>query len=351
MWATLALALALGFARPQSASMISRLRDAYASSHPAEHQEHRAHSEGRRAEQEVADQLRANQAAFSESRVWQSVRVPNQGGGRREIDLVLLGPRGLHVVEIKRWGGAVEVGPDGCWTQRRRDGSLVHHGQVLETLQHKVDATLHHLRACGCELPPAASHGKVLLTGGIALPAALAAHPNVASSSDVGEYLRAFEESPLSNLARGYLPAALSGRQLGAQKLRQAAAIIDELGSWDVLTLHGGRVVTGDAHRLLPLDGSHERVPDLDTLRRQASELSFGHRRSLAVGAVGAVLGYGPSVRLTAVLRAGAPPLEPSTLPVGAWLEFRPAGGQSKHRFAINEVEHLVLSKAASRHH
>eukprot|EP00966_Prymnesium_polylepis_P223115 5161496-Prymnesium_polylepis.1 len=243
-------------------------------------------------------------------RVWQGLRVP-AGRGRREIDHVILNPHGLHVLEVKHWSGSVSLQPDGGWVQTRLNGSTVNHGDVLATHDAKVSALLAYLRGQGVELPAAAVHRRVLLTNeSCTLPPELAA-AGVLGCAGVSSYLRTFGESVLTNLAGRLLPTSLTGRKVDAVLVRsrgsrwrreregeereddgrrvrerarfserecvcastcawrgraggdgtdagaravfvaqmgRAAAALDALGTWDALTLNGGRTLHGDAH-------------------------------------------------------------------------------------------------------
>ena len=318
--------------------MLGRLRAASLAANPAEHRANEADTAGRDAEQSITHGINAGRAFFGESRVWHAVRVPAESGGRREIDILVLNPLGLHVIEVKRWGGTVSVGRGGEWTQHRHNGAQVRHGQVLAALHEKRDALLHYLR--GCDGLSRNIHVKLLFTGGVELPAEVTALAEVARCGEVDEYLRTLAEGAFTNLARHILPSMLSGRRLSAAELQSAAVALDELGTWDVLTLTGGRVVTGDAQRL-------STGPTLGPqLRAQASELRFSHRRSLIAGGVSAVMGYEPQVNITPVPRASGERLsQPAVgVPIDSTLEFREAGDRKLTSFVVNEVEGLVLS-------
>ena len=129
-------------------TVLSRLRSVSEARSPKEHVELKADHEGRKAEDDVTGSLQSSRAALGELRVWHSLRVPTTtcgGSGRREIDVVLLNERGLHLLEVKHWSGSVRVSSSSEWLQTRRDGSVVRHGNVLATLQvssSKLRATL-----------------------------------------------------------------------------------------------------------------------------------------------------------------------------------------------------------------
>ena len=294
--------------------MWGRIQDAREAGNPTVHQEHGAEQSGRRAESSVTQQLASSRALFGDLRVWHSLRVP-LGRGRREIDHVVLDAAGLHVLEIKHWSGSVSL-EGGEWVQTRANGSTVRHGDVLATHEAKVRALLEFLRTKGLELPAAAVHQRILLTSPNCTPSAEVSRlDGVLSCDGVVTYLGTFEQSILSNVASRVLPRSLGGRRLNATQVRRAltrrvlrrrawprqpsrlpcpppphassrrtprplrtqtqAAIeaLDSLGTWDRLTLNGGRVINGDA-RGFSCGGKPHVVYELPRLRQVASQMT-----------------------------------------------------------------------------
>ena len=97
---------------------------------------------------------------------------------------------------------------------------------------------------------------------------------------------------------------ALAPRPLHAQ-MQAAIEALDGLGTWDRLTLNGGRVINGDA-RGFSCGGKPHVVYELPRLRQVVSEIVFEHRRSITVGSLLAVLGHEPATTLRPTLRSGA---------------------------------------------
>jgi len=326
--------------------MWNRLQSAREAGNPVTYTEDNAARSGREAEDQVSAQLASSRAFFGELRVWHALRVP-AGAGRREIDHVVLNSGGLHILEVKRWSGTVSVDANGDWVQVRPHGAPVRHGDVRAKHDAKVTALLDYLRAKGVSLPPSAVHQRVLLTGrSCAISPEIGRMGCVLCCEGVSAYLSSFEQSALSNLAARVLPSTLTGRKLDPAQMATLCVALDGLGTWDSLTLNGGRVISGDA-RGFSCGGKPHVAYELPSLRRIVSEIIFEHRRSITVGSVLAVLGHEPATTLRPTLRTGAaraslPP--PAPISIQAELTFQPAGQPRAENFRVNDIEKLVLS-------
>ena len=82
-------------------------------------------------------------------RVFASVRIPDPAdGGRREIDLVIVGGNALLVVEQKHWAGRFEINDDDEFVQYRNNGTEHNHSTVAERIARKARILneIHHNR-------------------------------------------------------------------------------------------------------------------------------------------------------------------------------------------------------------
>jgi hypothetical protein len=81
--------------------------------------------------------------------VFASVRIPDpDDGGRREIDLVIVGGNTLLVVEQKHWAGRFDINSDEEFVQYRNNGSVHNHSTVAERIARKARMLneIHHRR-------------------------------------------------------------------------------------------------------------------------------------------------------------------------------------------------------------
>jgi len=70
--------------------------------------------------------------------VFESVRIPDvEQGGKREIDLVIVGGNTLLVVEQKHWSGSFEINGDEEFIQHRKNGTTHNHSTVNQRIARK----------------------------------------------------------------------------------------------------------------------------------------------------------------------------------------------------------------------
>ncbi len=89
------------------------------------------------AEQRLA---RISRAAGKENgwHVFESVRIPDEEqGGKREIDLVIVGGNSLLVVEQKHWSGTFVINAEEEFIQQRKNGSSHNHSTVNQRIARK----------------------------------------------------------------------------------------------------------------------------------------------------------------------------------------------------------------------
>ena len=89
------------------------------------------------AEQRLA---RISRAAGKENgwHVFESVRIPDEEqGGKREIDLVIVGGNSLLVVEQKHWSGTFVINAEEEFIQQRKNGSSHNHSTVNQRITRK----------------------------------------------------------------------------------------------------------------------------------------------------------------------------------------------------------------------
>ena len=95
------------------------------------------HRAGELAEQRLA---KISRAAGKKNgwHVFESVRIPDvEQGGKREIDLVIVGGNTLLVVEQKHWSGSFEINADEEFIQHRKNGTTHNHSTVNQRIARK----------------------------------------------------------------------------------------------------------------------------------------------------------------------------------------------------------------------
>lgn len=208
---------------------------------------------GDRGEQDV---LRALGRVFRERpvihRCYPAIRIPRPGGerGKFEIDLLVVTPHALVGIEVKNWGGHVEAGGDGVWRQDKGRGDVREHQDPISLVAMKMAALGEWLRAKGrIEVDPSAMHSFVVSTNPSMTLGPPAFRDNRLIRLDDFEPVFASLVSPnrpglwprLRRLigldptippAIGSLPGVLEA--------------LDRLPTWDLVQLHGGKVLKGD---------------------------------------------------------------------------------------------------------
>jgi hypothetical protein len=62
--------------------------------------------------------------------IFESVRIPDPDGGRREIDMVVIGGNTMLVVEQKHWSGSFAITDEHHFVQNRNNGTQHNHDAV-----------------------------------------------------------------------------------------------------------------------------------------------------------------------------------------------------------------------------
>ena len=95
------------------------------------------HRAGELAEQRLA---KISRAAGKKNgwHIFESVRIPDaEQGGKREIDLVIVGGNTLLVVEQKHWSGSFEINAEEEFIQHRKNGTTHNHSTVNQRIARK----------------------------------------------------------------------------------------------------------------------------------------------------------------------------------------------------------------------
>jgi hypothetical protein len=209
-----------------------------------------AGDEGERAALEVADKLIRKRGRHLPCRCYPSLRVPRPGDrGKYEIDLLVASPFGLVGLEVKNWGGEVEVGRPGHWEQISSRGEHRDYDDPLALVQEKIHAVQAYLAAQGVPLPANTTTATVVLTNfRLTLGPQLSKLPGVIRLVMLEEML-----TPWVNPNAPGFWAALARKLALARTTSPVFAdfaavtnVLDRLPTWDLIGLYGGKVLKGD---------------------------------------------------------------------------------------------------------
>jgi hypothetical protein len=207
-----------------------------------------AGDEGERLALDVVQQLAGDRQAAC--RLYPSLRVPRHDApGKYEIDLLIATPPGLLGLEVKNWGGTIEEARNGHWQQVPSRGEARDHDDPLASVAAKMAAVGAYLSANGVPVSPQALASAVVLTNPrLVLGPQLVGRPHLVRLA------------ALRSLVAPMLPANREGfwsplkRLFGLEKMpvpvlaqfADVTRVLDRLPTWDLVYLHGGRVVKGD---------------------------------------------------------------------------------------------------------
>lgn len=211
---------------------------------------------------------------FKGASLFPNKRVP-AGNRRREIDLIVVTAKRIHIIEVKNWSGILHVRGD-CWIQINRNGREIEHPNLVADHQDKSFALIEYLRRQGISLDPKDQvkylSNKVIFMNlklGIQDPAIIK-HPDILLRRRLDSYLEkqrrsGFGERLLGSVIQWCLDSdsaeiVMDGYfgSLTSDKVQAICAAVHKLATWDSLQYYGSRVETGDLIRA-SIDG--ETVP------------------------------------------------------------------------------------------
>lgn len=209
-------------------------------------------------------------------------RVPrdpaNPMVGRFEIDLVVVTPRRIAIVEVKHWSGTLRLDAD-RWVYQRRSGEEQVFKSLVAHNENKFRALQRYLRAEGVDVPDARFAQWVVFTHPrLDLDDRLAANPGVVklydlqtSGSRLGRGVSGPEFLMAKLIERCAKPSTAEALTEGLFEMltpavtARIAEAVGRLRTWDVLRLHGGRQLIGD---LLWVRVDRRRIDALSAGRR-----------------------------------------------------------------------------------
>ena len=258
---------------------------------------------GREAEQFLHTYVQSH-FKFKGANLFSNKRVP-AGYRRREIDLIVVTAKQIHIIEVKNWSGKLQL-LNGKWVQTNRGNETIEHPDLVADHQEKSAVLIDYLVREGISLDRRLqekflSNKVIFMNPKLKITTrAISDHPDVLLLHRLNSYLdqqrfHQYGERLLASLIQWCLDTesaevvveGLFGN-LTSNKVASVCAALDRLATWDALHYLGTRVETGDLIRL-SIGGttiSRDRLPP-----RSRIQLHWTRHRML--GLIKAITGLG----------------------------------------------------------
>lgn len=193
--------------------------------------------------------------------VFASVRIPDPAdGGRREIDLVIVGGNTLLIVEQKHWAGRFDINGDEEFIQYRNNGSVHNHSTVAERIARKARMLneIHHRRINQKQTDSIEVRVIVAMT-----------HQKLEWPKTPKNFKQEMvNETDFIKILESTVPGELN------EDLLQT---VEGFSTWDEIELHGGLTLKGDLIQL----GLGSDIDDWFKLRKEDLNVQTTHRRGV----------------------------------------------------------------------
>ncbi|MBF6057020.1 MULTISPECIES: nuclease-related domain-containing protein [Thiomicrorhabdus] len=190
-------------------------------------------------------------------------RVPCPEKSRRyEIDLIVLTKKQLHVIEVKNWSGSL-VEENGQWIQHKLNGQSIEHDNLTDHNSAKLQSLQDYLQKHDIHIDPSyISQKVVLINPRLKISPQIQSDPNVIPRSHLDHYLQSQKGASFSERMLHSVIESCTSSETGsilldglfkAMPRKQLKRTIEALGSlrtWDLIGLHGGKILQGDARRI-----------------------------------------------------------------------------------------------------
>ena len=133
-----------------------------------------------------------NRFSFKNAYCFIQKRVPHEHG-RKEIDLIVVTPKMIHITEVKNWSGQVDGTPNSDkWQYISRKGIADWRENPLKLNQTKMHILKGYLEKNKCRLPENPlryfSQKVIFVNDKILLDSAIRSHPNVIMAKNLNGY-------------------------------------------------------------------------------------------------------------------------------------------------------------------
>lgn len=214
------------------------------------------------AEIAVSESLKMN--SDKSFKIFQSKRVPKPNfQGRYEIDIILLTPQHLYVLEVKNFTGSL-ISEGNIWKQVKTDGEVITFKNLLTHNEKKLEALKHYLTT-NIDIPTNFFQQRVIFFNDINLDTKISSDPRVLTYQQLSSI--APKSSLSKKISNGFLSLlvqfliseddkqtandGLFNAKVSDEILISLSNKIDQLRTWDEIGLYGGRILRGDAKTLI----------------------------------------------------------------------------------------------------
>ena len=277
------------------------------------------HRAGELAEQRLA---KISRAAGKKNgwHVFESVRIPDaEQGGKREIDLVIVGGNTMLVVEQKHWSGSFEINAEEEFIQHRKNGTTHNHSTVNQRIARKS------------RMLNAMHNERIGKNDEVDVRVVLAfTNRNLDWPKSVHQLSsEVYDEAGFISVLEDGDPGELN------EELLETVA---GFGTWDEVQLNGGLMCKGDVISL----GLGDHVEAWQSERTDALTAEISHKSGFtsmfSSQASSMELAHG-TLRLSALL------------PYGAAMKMHVVGRKTPEEILWSTVESINLSKAVAYPH
>jgi hypothetical protein len=260
---------------------------------------------------------------------------------RREIDLIVLTPRMISLIEVKSWSGEL-IDRGATWVQVRRGGGELHHPNLIADNLEKRAAFLDYLRQQGIaqerDFTRYVSQKIVFMNANLSVSPSIRAHPDVITRDKLAAFL---DRQPAAGFAQrvfcsviefclGAEAAQSVAGGIGGEQFASLVRCVADIRTWDRLRLHGGKVLTGD---LLQLHVGARHLPR-EEIAREPMRVTWSRGKW---GLFKALTGLGSVGRLT------GPGSEILALTARDGVTFHAVGEPAQATVPLTRVEEIVM--------
>lgn len=325
-------------------SLSSRLVQAQEVSNPVKHFDTEKQKAGRESEKAFVELLKKHGVAYA-CDIFQNLRIPDSFQTQKhEIDVVFLTGEAVNVIEIKNHGGELSCSKDGeYWDQRKHSKNnylQLSHSNPVSLVDKKANLLRTYLMKAGICLREKNFISKVInMNEKCKYDESISTNPSVVTYSQLDEYFNNFAQTITSQITSPLIPYFFTG-SLSYSQINQCRNALNQIGTWDIIELNGGRLLVGD----------YKGCKELNISRTDIEKIEFSHQRNATVSTFWAVLGYEPTTTVSMHKRNSTGWFGPTisatvSVPFNRDIEFQIAGEKSFSKIPVNEIKAVILSK------
>ena len=252
-------------------------------------------------------------------KIYESVRIPDPDGGRREIDMVIIGGNMILIVEQKHWSGSFRIDKQHHFIQTRNNGGEHNHDGVADRIARKARllSALHQKRLELNEKDcPEVRVIVVMSHMRLEWPKI----PNDLAAEMVNE-------KGMLDILKTVSPGKLN---------QDLVDSLDGFNTWDEVHLNGGLMLKGDVYSL----GLGSQIEDLFGSRTDVVLSEVAHNRSLF-----SIFDNQPS---SATISIGTKNVD-CKLPFGISLVMHVVGEKERREVLWSQIDRINLSKPPAK--